>query len=348
MKEIKIEHRTINKNTPCFIISEAGINHNGDIALAKKLVDIAQKAGSDAVKFQTYTTENVAIENANIADYAKENIGKSMKQREMLKKYELDFNDFLILKKYCDKKKIIFLSTPHSYDAIDILEDLVPAYKIASADLTNFPLLKYAASKQKAILLGTGMATLREISQAADLIKSQGNDQIIPMHCTTNYPCPLKEVNLRALTTMQKELDLFIGYSDHTLGFLVPIMAFSMGAVVIEKHITLDRSMEGPDHSASLEPHELKEMIDFIRKAEEALGSPLKKPTKNETSIKNIARKSLVANMPIMKNSVLTEGMIAVKRPGMGISPQFFESIIGKKITVDLRKDDLIRWEFLE
>ena len=272
MIRVKITNKDIGDGEPCFIIAEAGVNHNGDIRLAKKLIDVAKDAGADAVKFQTFKAEGVVTAYTDSTDYAKKNIGRNISQMQMMKSLELNYDDFKKLKKYCDKKEIIFLSTPHSFDAIDFLENLIPAYKFGSGDITNIPALKHAASKGKPIILGTGMSTLDEVKHAINAIKSEGNEQIVVLHCTTNYPCPFKEVNLRAMITMKKELDCLVGYSDHTLGILVPIVATALGATVIEKHFTIDKSLPGPDHKASLEPDELKNMITEIKKNRESLG----------------------------------------------------------------------------
>ena len=343
MKKIKIGNKIIREGNPCFIIAEAGVNHNGDIKLAKKLVDVAKEAGADAVKFQTFKAENVVTENAAMASYQKRNIKKKETQQEMLKEIELDYKDFIRLKKYCDKKKIIFLSTPHSEDAIDFLEDLVPVYKVGSGDLTNLPFLEKIAKKKKPIILSTGMATLSEVKEAVRTIKRAKNNKIILLHCTTNYPCSLEEVNLRAMLTLKKEFNLPVGYSDHTLGILVPVMAVTMGARVLEKHFTLDKHLPGPDHKASLEPDELKEMIKTIRNVEKTLGNGIKKPTRSEEKIKKVARKSIVAKVDIPKGVKITKDMLDIKRPGTGIEPKYLKRIIGRKSKKNIKKDELIK-----
>lgn len=330
-----------------FIIAEAGVNHNGDIRLAKKLIDTAKEAGVDAIKFQTFRAENLVTETTEMASYQKRNIGRKESQLEMLKKLELSDKDFIELKKYCDKKKMIFLSTPHSEDAIDFLEPLVPAYKVGSGDLTNLPFLEKIAKKRKPIILSTGMATLEEIREAVKTIKNQGNNKIILLHCTTNYPCPLEEVNLRAMLTLKKEFNSPVGYSDHTLGIIVPIMATVMGATVLEKHFTLDKNLPGPDHKASLEPKELKEMVEAIRETEKALGSNRKRPTKSEEKIKKVARKSIVAKVDISKSSKITEEMLIIKRPGIGIEPKYFNKILGKKAKKEIKQDEIIKFRDL-
>jgi len=260
----------------------------------------------------------------------------------MIKCFELKYDDFIFLKKYCDKKKIIFLSSPHSFDAIDFLDDLVPAYKFGSGDLTNFPALKHAAKKKKPMILGTGMANLKEIKEAVDIIKKTGNRQIICLHCTTNYPCPLDEVNLNAMDSMKKNLDCYIGYSDHTLGTIVPIAAVTMGARVIEKHFTIDKGLTGPDHRASLEPNQLKEMIIQIRDIEKSLGSNEKKPNRSEKEIMKYVRKSIVAKIDIKRGEIIKKDMISIKRPGTGLSPKDFDFVIGKKAKKSIKKDGLI------
>jgi len=345
---MKIKNKKIGPDSPCFIIAEAGVNHNGKIELAKKLVDTAVDAKADAVKFQTFKSEGVVTNKTDIADYAKKNIGRDKKQVEMLKNLELRYIEFKNLKKYCDKKNIIFLSTPHSFDAIDFLDELVPAYKFGSGDLTNLPALKYAAKKGKPMLLGTGMATLQELKDAVNTIKRTGNNQIVALHCTTNYPCPFEEVNLRAMTTMQKKLDCMVGYSDHTMGITVPIMAATLGAVVIEKHFTTDRNLDGPDHKASLEPDELKKMITEIRNVEKALGSFEKKPTKSEKQMIKKVRKSLVAKTDIKKGIKISKDMIEIKRPGTGLSPDMLDKIINKKAKKDIKKDEIIKNNMVE
>ncbi|MBI2658427.1 N-acetylneuraminate synthase [Candidatus Woesearchaeota archaeon] len=356
MMRINIGGRGIGENEPCFIIAEAGVNHNGSLELAKKLVDAAKDAGADAVKFQTFKSEDLIAEKTPMAKYQEENIGGGETQLQMLKRLELDYNNFKALKKYCDEKDIIFLSTPHTNDAIDFLDKMMPAFKIGSGDLTNIPFLKKAAKKLKPMILGTGMSTLEEVKEALSEIYEAGNREVIMLHCTTSYPCPKNEVNLRAMQTMQKELDSLVGYSDHTLGIDVPQMAVKLGAVLIEKHFTLDRGMEGPDHKASLEPDELKEMITAIKNKDYekikldggVLGSAEKKPTKSEIENAKVARKSIVAARNIAKGEKLSFGNLAIKRPGIGLKPKDIYSIIGKKANAQIMKDELLSLEKIE
>lgn len=347
-KTIKIGKKLIGENKPCFIIAEVGVNHNGDISIAKKLVDAAINAGADAIKFQTFKAEGVVTKNIDIAPYAKKNLGKNSKQYDMIKKLELTYDEFKKLKKYCDKKNIIFLSTPHSFDAIDFLDGLIPAYKFGSGDLTNIPSLRYTAKKGKPIILGTGMSNIQEIKKAIDAIKSKGNNKIIVLHCTTNYPCKLDDVNLKAMITIKEKFDCLVGYSDHTKGALVPIMAVAMGACTIEKHFTLDKKMKGPDHKASMEPDEFKKMITEIRNAEKALGSPIKKPTDAEKTIIKFVRKSVVAKKDIKKGKIITKDSLLIKRPGTGLEPVYMDKIVGKKARRNITKDEVLQIDMVE
>lgn len=345
--KIKIGNKLIAEEKPCFIIAEAGVNHNGNFRLAKKLVDAAKEAGADAIKFQTFKSEDLVTETGEMAEYQKKNIGKKESQLEMLKKLELSYQEFKKLKKYCDKKKIIFLSTPHTENAIDFLDSLVSVYKIASPDLTNLPFLKGIAQKKKPIILATGMASLSEVKEAVRVVKRAGNKKIIILHCTTNYPCPLEEVNLRAMMTLKKEFKLPVGYSDHTLGIIVPIMAVAMGAQVLEKHLTLDKNLSGPDHKASLNPEELKEMVKSIRETEKVLGNAKKEALKSEEEIKKLIRKSIVAKIDIDKGSIIKGKMLEIKRPGNGILPKDLKKIIGKRAKKKIKKDQLITWKMI-
>jgi len=346
--KIKIGKKIIGENQPCFIIAEAGVNHNGKLKLAKKLIDAAKKAGADAVKFQTWITEELVTKTAKKAEYQKRTTGAKENQYQMIKKLELSQEDFRELKKYADKKGIIFLSTPDEKKSADFLDELgVPAFKIGSGEVTNLLYLEYVARKKKPVILSTGMTTLKEVGEAVKTMKKAGNNKIILLHCTTNYPCPLEEVNLRAMLTLKKKFGLPVGYSDHTLGITVPIMAVTLGAQVIEKHFTLDRSLPGPDHKASLEPAELKEIVKAIRNAEKALGDGIKKPTKNEEKIKEVIRKSIVARSDILKGTRITKNILIVKRPGTGIEPKYFNKVIGKRAKKDIKKDSLIKFKDL-
>jgi N,N'-diacetyllegionaminate synthase len=342
MKLIKIANKTIGEKRPTFIIAEAGVNHNGKLEQAKRLVDIAVRSGADAVKFQTFKAEEIVTKYADMAEYQIKNLGRKKSQLDMLKDLELSYEEFKKLKQYCDRKKIIFLSTPHTFDAIDFLEPLVPAYKFGSGDITNFPALSYASKKGKPIILSTGMSTMKEVKDAIKVIKAEGNKKIIVLHCTTNYPCPLEEVNLRAMVTMHVELDCLVGFSDHTSSIMVPALAVGLGATVIEKHFTLDKNLPGPDHLASLEPNEFKKMIQKIRETEKVLGSYEKKPVKSEKKILKYSRKSIVARVDIIKGTLINEKMVVIKRPGTGLSPIFYDKILGKKAKDNIKKDTII------
>lgn len=348
MKKIKIGNRWIGEEQPCFIIAEAGINHNGDVKIAKKMIEVAKEAGADAIKFQTFKAENLVTKYARMARYQKNNTKRKEKQIEMMKKFEMRYEDFEELKEYCDKKEIMFLSTPHSFDAIDFLEKLIPAYKIGSGDLTNLSFLKKIAEKEKPIILSTGMANLGEIEEAVETIKNNGNEEIVLLHCISSYPAKVEDVNLKAIQTLKQSFKLPVGFSDHTLSTVIPAVAVAMGACVIEKHFTLNKNMEGPDHKASLEPEELKEMIKNIRIVEKAMGDGIKKPTPEEEEIKKVVRKSVVAKTDIPKGSIISWEMLEIKRPGTGIPPKYIEKIVGAKAREYIGKDEIIEWKKIE
>jgi len=328
-----------------FIIAEAGVNHNGSLDLAYQLIDVAKDAGADAVKFQTFKAENVVSKLADKAEYQKKTTGSDKSQLEMIKKLEISSEDFVKIKKYCDKREIMFLSTPFDHQSIDFLYDLVDIYKIPSGEIINYPYLKYIAAKNKPIIMSTGMANLGEIEEAINTIRSVNSEaQISLLHCTTNYPTPYEEVNLKAMQTLAAVFKLPVGYSDHTLGIEVPVAAVAMGAKIIEKHFTLDKKLPGPDHKASLEPNELKEMVKAIRNIEVTLGDGIKEPNKSEIEIMKVARRSLIATRDIRAGEIIKESDITIKRPGTGILPKFKEIIIGMKLVNDIRQDEPFRW----
>jgi len=344
-KNITIANKIIGEKQPVFIIAEAGVNHNGSLKTAFKLIDAAATAGVDAIKFQTFKAKDVVTSAGKMATYQKKNIGKTESQLEMLKKLELPDNFYAPIIEYCKNKKIIFLSTPHgSFESVNYLERLkIPAYKFGSGDLTNFPVLEYTAKFGKPIILSAGMATLNEVKDAIDCIKKAGNNKIIALHCTTNYPCPFNEVNLSAMQTMAQKLSVLVGYSDHTLGIQVPIMATTLGACMIEKHFTLDKKMVGPDHQASLEPHELKAMVEAIRRVSIIFGSKIKKPNASELSMAKMLKKSIVAAQNIKKGEIFSEQNLAIKRPGTGLSPRLWKQIVGKLAKRDFIVDEQIK-----
>ncbi len=329
-----------------FIIAEAGVNNNGRLDLAYQLIDAAKNAGADAVKFQTFKAENVVSKLADKAEYQKKTTGSDKSQLEMIKELEISFDDFIKLKKYCDKKGIMFLSTPFDHQSIDFLYDLVDIYKIPSGEIINYPYLKHIAAKNKSIIMSTGMANLGEVEEAVNTIREVNSEaEISLLHCTTNYPTPYEEVNLKAMQILVAAFKLPVGYSDHTLGIEVPIAAVAMGAKIIEKHFTLDKNLPGPDHKVSLEPDELKEMVKAIRNIEMALGDGIKKPNKSEIEIMKVARRSLIATRDIRSGEIIKDSDITIKRPGVGIPPKFKEIVIGMKLVNDIRQDEPFRWE---
>lgn len=326
-----------------FIIAEAGVNHNGDINIAKKLIDEAKKAGADAIKFQTFKTENLVSKNASKAEYQKNNTKNDESQFEMIKKLELDYDTHKILIEYCKNKNIKFLSAPFDVDSIDMLYELgVDIFKIPSGEINNLPYLEKISKMDKKIILSTGMSDLGEIEDALNILSTNVENDIVVLHCNTEYPTPMEDVNLSAMKTIENAFKVPVGYSDHTLGIEIPIAAVAMGAVVIEKHFTLDKNMDGPDHKASLNPEELKNMIDSIRNIEKAIGNGLKKPSKSELKNKNIARKSIVASVEIKKGELFTEKNITIKRPGNGISPMKWYDILGTVANKNYKEDELI------
>ncbi len=345
MKDLLIQGKKIGQGRGPFIIAEAGVNHNGRLDLAKKLVDAAAAAGADAIKFQTFKAEQVVTSAGKMAGYQKKNLGKNQSQLSMLKKLELADSDYPELIRYAGKKGLIFLSTPHGgFESVDFLNALgVPAFKFGSGDLTNLPLLAHAAVYKKPMILGTGMATLAEIKEAVECVKSFGNDQIIILHCTTDYPCAPDQVNLNVLGTLKKNLGVLVGYSDHTLGSQVPVMAAALGACVIEKHLTLNKKMAGPDHKASSDPKEFSAMVQAVRNAVKILGSSEKKPAKSELQYIPAVRKSLVAAKFIKKGERFTLANLAIKRPGTGLAPKYYFKLLGKKARRDINPDSLIK-----
>lgn len=342
-KNFKIKNKTVGDGQPCFIIAEAGVNHNGNMQTAKKLIDKAKQAGADAIKFQTYLTENLVSKSSPKAKYQVKRTSKKESQYKMLKELELNKKQTKELASYAKKKKIIFLSTPYDFESADLLSSLkVPAFKIASCDITNIPLLRHVAKKKKPIILSTGMSTMHEIIKAVNEIQKRGNNKIALLQCTTDYPANPKEINLHAILTLQKNFALPIGYSDHTTGPTAALVAVSLGSTVIEKHFTLDRNMKGPDHFASSEPEELKLLVDEIRKIEKTFGTSTKKPTKSElVNLKNM-RRSIYANKAIHKGTKISRDMLAIKRPAKGLSPVYFDTVVGSMAKVNIKRNQPI------
>ena len=328
-----------------FIIAEAGVNHNGSLELAKELVDVAAEAGADAVKFQTFKADKLVSKRAQKAEYQKQTTSVAESQYEMIKKLELDESAHRELIRHCKEKQIMFLSTPFDHDSIEMLSNLgIPIFKIPSGEITNLPYLRHIGRLGKEVILSTGMADLGEIEDALDVLIQAGvpREKITVLHATTEYPCPIEEVNLRAMLTIRAAFGVKVGYSDHTQGIEVPIAAAAMGACVIEKHFTLDRAMEGPDHKASLEPKELREMVQSIRHIAQAMGDGLKKASKSEAKNMVIARKSIVAAHAIKTGEVFSAVNITIKRPGNGICPMRWDEVIGQVAQRDYQSDDLI------
>ena len=337
------DNKTIRTET--LIIAEAGVNHNGNLSMAKELVDAAIIAKADLVKFQTFITENCITKNAEKADYQLSSTNENETQFEMIKKFELDRVAHEELLQYCENKGIRFLSTAFDHDSIDLLTDLnIPLYKIPSGEITNLPFLRHIGRMGKPTIMSTGMATLKEVRAALNVLLAAGvkNDQVTILHCNTGYPTPMEDVNLKAMLTIRDELGVKVGYSDHTLGIEIPVAAVAMGATVIEKHFTLNRTLPGPDHSASLEPNELTAMVKAIRNIEKAMGDGVKQPSPSEKKNIPIARKSLVAAKTIRAGEPLTEANLTAKRPGNGISPMLWDEVLKRTAPRDFMLDELI------
>ena len=328
-----------------FIIAEAGVNHNGSFKTAIDMIDVAKEAGADAVKFQTWKTELLMTKSARLANYQKNTVSEIENQYDMAKILELTYVEFRRLKNYCDKKRILFLSTPDEFKSAKFLYDLQDIFKIGSGEITNLPFLSYIGSFKKQIILSTGMSKLQEIRDAVEILVSSGTKKkdITVLHCTSEYPAPIDEINLNAMQTIRDSLKIKVGYSDHSLGFVVPIAAVALGAAVIEKHFTLDRSMSGPDHKASIEPNELREMVKSIRIVEKILGNGIKRPLSSEKKNIQIVRKSIVAKNQIKKGDKFTVDNLTVKRPGNGICPMKWNEVIGQVSPKKFDTDELIR-----
>lgn len=330
-------------NMSVYIIAEAGVNHNGNLTLAKEMVDVAKVSGVDCIKFQTFISDKIVSKNAKKADYQKKLTNISENQLDMLRKIELSFDDFIELNKYCKLREIQFLSTAFDFDSIDFLNGLdMEIWKIPSGEITNLPYLIKIAKSHKPVILSTGMSTLDEVGEAINVLNTNGCGDMTILHCTTEYPAPYVDVNLKVMDTLRQKFNVPVGYSDHTNGIEISIAAVAMGATVIEKHFTLNKNMEGPDHKASLEPYELKEMVNAIRNVELGLGNGDKKPAKSEMKNIAIARKSIIASNPINKGEVFTVENLTVKRPGNGISPMKWFEVLGQKATKDFVEDELI------
>ena len=325
------------------VIAEAGVNHNGSFELAKKMVDAAKEAGVDYVKFQTFNPQKLVSKYAKKAKYQKETTGSDETQLQMLQKLTLTEDNFLSLRDYCKEVGIGFISTPFDLDSIAFLETFdMDFWKVPSGEVTNLPYLEAIDRTKRKVVMSTGMCNMNEIQDAMEVLKKNGTTEITLLHCNTQYPTPYEHVNLSAMSTIKDTLHKEVGYSDHTQGIEVPIAAVAMGATVIEKHFTLDKNMEGPDHKASLDPTELKQMVSAIRNIEKAIGNGLKEPSSSELTNKAVARKSIVASREIKQGEILSEYNLTTKRPGTGISPMKWYEVIGKAAARDFSEDEII------
>lgn len=341
MTDVKIADKLVGNGEPCFIIAEAGINHNGNITLAKKLIDAAKDAGADAIKFQTHIPEKEMLKETVTADY----VGESL--FDLLKRVELSKEEHVELKNYATDKGVLFLSTPFSKEAVDLLEEIgVVAYKVGSGEMTNLPLLGYIATKKKPMIISTGMSTFEEIEETVNFVKKLNNNLII-LHCTSTYPTRYEDVNLRVIEHLKEKFEIPVGLSDHSIGIYTALAAVVLGACVIEKHFTISRDLPGPDQKASITPKELEELVKGVRAIEKALGST-KKVTDEELQIQKMARESVVALVDIPNGSVITNDMVWVKRPGTGIPAKHMEKVIGRQAQKDIKADTIIKWEDLE
>lgn len=348
-KTIQVGDKRIGADAPVFIIAEAGVNHNGDLDMAKRLIDVAVAAAADAVKFQSFKAEVLVTATAPKANYQTQTTPAAESQFEMLRKLELSNEDHEELSVYCKSKGILFLSTPFDEASADLLEALsVPVFKISSGDLTNTPLLAHVAKKQKPVILSTGMANLAEVREAIETLNAAGCDQVVLLHCVSDYPADPADVNLRAIQTLRETFDVPVGFSDHTQGLDVALAAAALGASVIEKHFTLDRTLPGPDHRASLEPDELKTFVAGIRTVESSLGNGEKVPTPREIETAKVARRSMVAAQTIPAGKIVERHMIAMKRPGTGLPPARLDSILGRKTRVEIPEGTLLTSEMFE
>jgi N,N'-diacetyllegionaminate synthase len=345
---VRIADREVGPGHPCFVIAEAGVNHNGDVAMAIRMIDTACRAGADAVKFQTFISEEVVTLAAPKAEYQMRTTDKAESQLEMVKKLELPPEAFRLLRDYCRRTGIIFLSTPFDLSSADLLEELeVPAFKVASGEITNLPFLEHIGRKRKPVILSTGMSTLDEVATALRTLRQAGTEHVAVLQCVSSYPASAAEINLRAMSTMTEHFLVPVGFSDHTTGIEVALAAVSLGACIVEKHFTLDRNLSGPDHRASLEPDELLAMVVGIRKVEASLGDGIKRPSATEQNTAAVARRSLVAASDLTAGTTLTVESIAIKRPGTGLAPSMREQLVGRRLRRDVSAGTLFSLEML-
>ncbi len=348
VSSVAIDNIIIGHGHPCFIIAEAGVNHNGDINIAKRLIDAAKEANADAIKFQTFRSDRVVSAAAPKAKYQLETTDGSESQLDMLRHLELSGEMHQELQSYCQQLGVLFLSTPFDKESSDLLDELgVPAFKIGSGEITNWDFLDYVAQKRKPIILSTGMSHLSEVKEAVRIIRAAGNEQLILLHCVSNYPADPADANLRSMETMATAFQVPVGYSDHTIGIEVTLAAVALGACIIEKHFTLDSKLEGPDHRASLETKELQLLIEGIRTVEKAFGNGIKSPTSSEDENLSIVRRSLATSCEIPVGTIITTQMLRALRPASGISPIYIEQVIGRKAIRSFKTGQLISWSDL-
>jgi N-acetylneuraminate synthase len=348
IEPVAIGNLRVGPSSPCLVIAEAGVNHNGKLDMALQLVDAAAEAGADVVKFQTFKSEEVISPAAPKAEYQVRTTGASETQLEMVKKLELPPDAFAVIQRCCRERGILFLSTPFDRSSADLLESLgVVAFKLGSGELTNLPFLRYVAGKGRPLILSTGMSNLEEVATAVQSVYETGNRELILLHCVSNYPADAASVNLRAMKTLEERFGVPTGYSDHTEGIAVPLAAAALGACLVEKHFTLDRNLPGPDHRASLEPAELAAMVRGIRTVEAALGNGIKRPTPEEFSTAAVARRSLTAARDLRAGTRLTEEMIAIRRPGTGLPPSALSQLVGRSLRQDVTAGALFTMEML-
>jgi len=346
---VDVAGRKVGPGYPCFIVAEAGVNHNGSLEMAKQLVDAAVKTGADAVKFQTWVTEKVITPDARMAEYQKQNLGREQSQFEMAKQLELSYDQFREIKAYADRQDTLFFSTPDEEDSADFLDELgVPLFKIGSGEVTTLPLLRHVALKGKPIILSTGMSTLGEVEAAVRAIEETGNRQLVLLHCVSNYPADPADYNLRAMDTLASAFGYPVGLSDHTLGIEIAVAAVARGACVLEKHLTLDKTMPGPDHRASLDVDEFAKMVQAIRAAESALGDGVKRPVPSELETKKVVQKSIVAARAIRAGEKIAEGDVALRRTSGGLAPTYLPLVIGRRVICDLDANRIITLDVLQ
>ncbi len=346
---INISGRSVGAGQPCFVIAEAGVNHNGDIEIAKRLVDVAADAGADAVKFQTFKAELVVSAGAPMAEYQRETVGDAQSQIAMLRPLELSREEHVELAEHCTQRGILFLSSPFDEGSVDMLDEMgMPVFKVASGEINNWPLLRRIAGKGKPIIMSTGMADMGEVAAALRMIRDAGNEEVVLLHCVSNYPADPADANLRAMGAMEAAFNVPIGYSDHTEGVDVSLAAVALGACVIEKHFTLDKGMPGPDHAMSIDPQELKQLVDGVRTVTAALGSGTKETRPSEFIMRDIVRRSIVPTRDLEVGDVLDASLLKTVRPGTGLPPEMLDQVIGKRIKRRIPADQMLTLEDIE